>query len=391
MPHVDRTSTVAQIALDHPECVHVFRAHRIDFCCRGGLTLEEACAGRGLDARNVLAELEAAVRERIDTGQDPRGLPTPQLVEHIVTRHHAYLRKALPFVEQLARKVARVHGEHNPKLLELASLVSDLRETLEPHLDDEERSLFPALTSANPDPVRLAEELRTMHDDHLRVGEMLTCMRTLADDYVAPDWACGSYRALMSELRSIELDTLRHVHIENHVLMPRFATPAGRLSQYMAADHARLEALLERSVADPDRFDAASFEEFRAGLLRHISIEEKILLADARRRRGGEPLPVAKLLRVEHGALASLLVPTPDHALVAEIRTLLRSHDAREEGPGGLYEACERLAGDEASALLERARKAPAVPVAAHFDGPGAKRTAAGALRGHADHRTEQG
>jgi hypothetical protein len=88
------------------------------------------------------------------------------------------------------------------------------------------------------------------------------------------------------------------------------------------------------------------------------------------------------MLRVEHGALASLLVPTPDHALVEEIRTLLRSHDAREEGPGGLYDVCEQLAGEEVTSLLERARGAPAVPAAAHFDGVGAHRTVAGALRG---------
>jgi regulator of cell morphogenesis and NO signaling len=382
MPIVDRFATVAQIALDHPESVHVFRAHRIDFCCRGGLTVREVCAGKGLDAEGVFSELDAAVRERTNPGEDVRGLSTPQLIECIVARHHAYLRKVLPFVEQLGGKVARVHGDHNPKLSDLATLVSELRETLEPHLDYEEQTLFPELVSADPDSKAIAAELRTMHDDHLRVGELLTLMRTLADDYVVPDWACGSYRALMNELRAIDLDTLRHVHIENHVLMPRFASPGGRLSQYMAAEHARLEALLDASVVDPHRFDGAAFEEFRVGLLRHIGIEEKILLTDARMRRGGEPLPIARMLRVEHAALASLLVPTPDHALVAEIRTLLGSHDAREEGPGGLYERCERLAGGDAPALLERVRNAPAVAAAPHFDGVGAHRTVAGALRG---------
>ena len=380
---IDRNATVAQIALDHPECAHVFRAHRIDFCCRGGLTLLEACAGKGVDTESLLSELDAAVRERSDPGEDPRSMATPHLIDHIVARHHAYLRKVLPYVEQLGGKVARVHGEHNPKLRDLAEIVSELRETLEPHLDEEERSLFPALRAANPDSRLIAKELRNMHDDHLRVGELLTSMRTLADDYDVPDWACGSYRALMNELRAIELDTLRHVHIENHVLMPRFAAPGGRLSQYMAADHGRLEALLERSVADPHRFDGVAFEQFRVGLLRHIGVEEKILLTDARRRRGGDPLPVARMLRVEHGALASLLVPTPDHALVAEIRALLRAHDAREEGPGGLYDVCEQLAGDDANSLLERVQRAPAVPAAAHFDGAGVHRTAAGALRGH--------
>lgn len=225
MPIIDRSATVAQIALDHPACAQVFRTHRIDFCCRGGLTVEEACAGRGLDAETVFSELDSAVLERTESVEDPRALSTPQLIEYIVARHHTYLRKTLPFVEQLGRKVARVHGEHNPKLTELAELIVGLRETLEPHLDVEEGSLFPALTSPTPHAQRIARELRSMHADHLRVGEMLTSMRNLADDYAVPDWGCGSYRALMDELRAIEIDTLNHVQIENHVLMPRFASP----------------------------------------------------------------------------------------------------------------------------------------------------------------------
>lgn len=224
MPIVDRSATVARIALDHPPCAAVFHAHRIDFCCRGGLTVEEACAGKGLDASRLFAELDAAVRDRAAAAEDAREMSTPRLIEHIVARHHAYLRTALPFAEQLARKVARVHGEHNPKLAELAAVVSKLAQTLDPHLDAEEQSLFPALTSGGGQRERVAQELREMRDDHLRVGEILTCMRTLSDDYTPPPWACGSYKALMNELRSIELDTLRHVQLENHVLMPRFAS-----------------------------------------------------------------------------------------------------------------------------------------------------------------------
>jgi hypothetical protein len=140
-------------------------------------------------------------------------------------------------------------------------------------------------------------------------------------------------------------------------------------------DHARLHRLLAAATADPARFDHEAFEQFRAGLLRHIGIEEKILLPEARRRRGGEPLPIAQTLRSEHGALASLLVPTPDHALAREIEALLSRHDAREEGAGGLYEQCERLLHDHAGALLARARETAPPPLAPHFDGPGTVRT----------------
>lgn len=155
---------------------------------------------------------------------------------------------------------------------------------------------------------------------------------------------------------------------------------SGPLHALLARDHARLEALLDRATADPGHFDDEAFEEFRAGLLRHIGIEEKILLPDAKRRRGGVPLPLAQRLRVDHGALASLLVPTPDAALVGEIRSILGDHDRLEEEPGGLYDQCEELAGADAAAIVERVIAAPSVPLAKHFDGHGVYRSAAEAL-----------
>src|SRR5690606_1000117 len=109
-----------------------------------------------------------------------------------------------------------------------------------------------------------------------------------------------------------------------------------RITEYLLRDHQRLRALLERArAADP--LDEEAFAAFRAGLLRHIAIEEKLLWPAARRARGDRPLEQARALRIEHAALGSLLVPTPDAALCDEIRSLLGAHDAREEGEGGVY------------------------------------------------------
>src|SRR5512136_2328395 len=118
---------------------------------------------------------------------------------------------------------------------------------------------------------------------------------------------------------------------------------AGPLTTWFAADHERLDALLRRSVADPRAFDHDVFEAFRGGLLRHIALEEKFLLPGARKARRGEPLPFARRLRVDHGAIASLLVPTPDAQIVGELRSILEPHNAVEEEPGGLYETCDDL------------------------------------------------
>ncbi len=147
------------------------------------------------------------------------------------------------------------------------------------------------------------------------------------------------------------------------------------LAEYLLEDHRRLDALLRKSIAQ-ESFDHASFEEFRAGLLRHIGIEEKLLFRFVKKKLG-EPLPIQATLRVEHSALASLLVPTPDHALVGEILSLLAQHNEREEGPAGLYAECARLGADE---LVEAARATRPPPLAKHFDGEGTYRTAAEAL-----------
>lgn len=143
----------------------------------------------------------------------------------------------------------------------------------------------------------------------------------------------------------------------------------GKIHRYLADDHARLDALLKRAAAHLDAIDADAYGAFRSGLLKHIAMEEKILLPAAQRLRGGNPLPMAAKLRLDHGALAALLVPTPKPSIVAAIHTILAAHNPIEEGPGGLYEQCEELAGAEIDQILTQLGNAPDVRVARHVDG----------------------
>jgi hypothetical protein len=145
---------------------------------------------------------------------------------------------------------------------------------------------------------------------------------------------------------------------------------ARAIEMLMSEDHARLDRLLARSQRPDGTIDAAAYGDFRGGLLRHIAMEEKVLLPFARTRNGGAPLAIAAALRADHGKIAKLLVPTPTPALCDELRTLLGAHNALEEGPRGLYATCDALAGDDVSDVLARLRALPEVPVAPHYDGP---------------------
>ena len=144
----------------------------------------------------------------------------------------------------------------------------------------------------------------------------------------------------------------------------------GPLFRFLADDHARLAELLRRAEADGEKIAYGHYAEFRAGLLKHIAMEEKILLPAVRRRRGGQPLPIADKLHRDHDALAALLVPTPTPALLARIRAILSDHNFIEEGPQGVYEVCEQLAVGDAESLVAEMRKMPDPDAAPHAGGP---------------------
>jgi hypothetical protein len=144
---------------------------------------------------------------------------------------------------------------------------------------------------------------------------------------------------------------------------------AGLIHRILGDDHVRLDGLLA-AAARPGAIDLETYDRFAAGLFRPIAMEDKVLLPEAARRQGGAPLAIERRLRADHAALGALLVPPPTHDLVSRIRAVLSEHNPLEEGPGGLYETCERLFGPEAPAILARLEAVKPMRAPRHLDGP---------------------
>jgi len=155
---------------------------------------------------------------------------------------------------------------------------------------------------------------------------------------------------------------------------------AGPLTLILGDDHRRLEALLRLAVADPQKINQQAYNHFRAGLLRHIGMEEKILLPTLQRLQGDRPFRHAAKLRLDHGALASLLMPTPTPVILAAIRAILSVHNMLEEGPDGLYAVSDQLEECELHSLIDRLWAAPVVRVTQPSDNPAVMKTLTGAL-----------
>ena len=86
----------------------------------------------------------------------------------------------------------------------------------------------------------------------------------------------------------------------------------------------------------------------------------------------GDPFAIAAKLRVDHGAIAALLVPTPTAAIVADLLSILVPHNRLEEEAAGIYELCDTALGaGAAEQLIEKLRAFPEPPLKPYNDGPG--------------------
>jgi len=220
--------TVGQLMMEHPECTPILHAHQISATGALGLTLGQACAAKNVDAASLLSKLVASASE-------PGGVPTTdlrrmtdlELIEHVLTVHHTFLRRALPWLQHVSGRVVELHGERDARLMELDSALSELADWLRKHMQEEEEALFPMLLQGRLRTDILRRELRAVRHEHAEVTGFIRRLRECSDDYTAPHWADSVHKEFLAELEVLEQDILRHMFVENQVLLPRFVADLG--------------------------------------------------------------------------------------------------------------------------------------------------------------------
>lgn len=207
--------SVGEIAVILPAATAVFRRHKIDFCCKGDALLAQEAESRGLDLAAIEAELHA-----LDAPGFHPPAETADLIAHIIERYHKVHRQEFPGLIEMARRVETLHRDQPECPRGLADLLTGMFEDLEDHQHKEEAVLFPAMI-ARIGPV-LRRPIAQMMRDHEDLGQLLGFLAELTDDFIAPESACGTWRALYAGCARLDADLREHVHLENNVLFPRF-------------------------------------------------------------------------------------------------------------------------------------------------------------------------
>lgn len=223
--------TIGEIVAEDYRAAGIFRQYGLDFCCGGGRTVEEACAKKGVDLESVMGDLSSLEMESNESHNYNSWSPD-FLADYIVNNHHEFTRSKLPEIGAYAKKVAKVHGQSNESLIELAQEFTLMHADIMNHLDKEERILFPYIkkmveakkTGAElPEPNfgEAANPITMMKEEHDDAGESMAKIRELSNDFNPPAEACTTYRILFQNLEDFEKDLHKHIHLENNILFPK--------------------------------------------------------------------------------------------------------------------------------------------------------------------------
>jgi regulator of cell morphogenesis and NO signaling len=220
---IDTTRPLSALVTEVPARARVFDELGLGYCCSGTTSLEDACTEKGLELADVVRKLTAAGAGSAAT-RDWSDSSVPEIVDYIVTTHHAKLREVLPHAMFLASTVARVHGARKEGVVEAHLSFAKTATVLEQRTDTLEQDVFPKLVELPSDEAARAELLESLDrmvqaQDSVNAG--FVQLHEILDDFIVPEGACTKHRTMLATYERMEADLQACAQIENDVLFPR--------------------------------------------------------------------------------------------------------------------------------------------------------------------------
>lgn len=225
-----RENSLRDIVLSNAATASVLEKYGLDFCCKGGMSLQSACADKAIDSNKIINELSEVAQD--ESAQRIHLWNLPFLIDYIINNHHAYVRRQIPVLFIHLDKIARVYTALHPEFKEVGQIFRKIGEDLQKHMEKEEQMLFPAIkilaASRSIGKVlprmpygSINVPISMMLSEHETAGEELAQIRSLLNDYTVPDDGCTTVRVTYQELADFEKDLHKHVFLENSILFPK--------------------------------------------------------------------------------------------------------------------------------------------------------------------------
>lgn len=148
------------------------------------------------------------------------------LINHIGTNHHEYLKKTMPELSKLTTTILRVHGGSHKELAKVHRLFHIIQIDLVQLLIKQESNIFPTIKYIDKKPSeKLLKEILHEIDASVPIQEeirnLLKELREITNNYIAPEDGCVTYDRTYDTLREFASNILEHLDLENNILLPR--------------------------------------------------------------------------------------------------------------------------------------------------------------------------
>jgi regulator of cell morphogenesis and NO signaling len=228
LKEISKTS-IGELVTENFKAASLFKQAGIDFCCGGKMSLEQACAEKNINLDQFISKLNDLSNEPTAPSQNFKEWDLAFLCDYIVNTHHQYVLKTLPQLVAYTQKIASVHGQHHPELIEISDLFGKINTELLQHLKNEEEVLFPAIKEALKSNSKSAKEtivseINRMTGEHEFAGGAMDEINKLSNSYLLPIDACNTYNVAYKLLEQFEDDLHIHIHLENNILYPKALT-----------------------------------------------------------------------------------------------------------------------------------------------------------------------
>lgn len=220
-------NSVGELVASDYRTAEVFTKHQIDFCCKGGQTIEAVCEKKKIDIKVLLQELENATNSDSYQTINFKEWPLDLLVDFIEKKHHRYVVQKTPTIQAYLKKLVSVNGNAHPELIEINKLFTESSLNLAAHMKKEELILFPYIRKIESSQTKQAAHfgsienpIAMMKHEHTEEGERFARISELSNNYQTPPDGCSTYKVAYLMLQEFEADLHHHIHLENNILFP---------------------------------------------------------------------------------------------------------------------------------------------------------------------------
>jgi regulator of cell morphogenesis and NO signaling len=231
---INNESLVTDLVLKDYRVADIFRKYNISYCCGGKIALQAACELHNVDITILKKELTDIMRViQVSSAVDFNTWNVDFLVDYIIHIHHAYLHINLPETRDTWAMLVQGHQAKYPYAVELKKCFDVLCGEIIPHLEYEEKVIFPyikqiahAWETRAPYAVLLVRTLRKPIEAMIKqemenIEAYLYQFRQLTNNYTAPAGACITHKVALSKLKELDTDLVQHIYLENEILFPR--------------------------------------------------------------------------------------------------------------------------------------------------------------------------